>query len=182
MTHRPLAGIVRELGIPVILLVIALLTIIDGLRIVMSGQQAGQDSQSGFFILALGVAFTLFIIISSPFGQIRRQLQKHPTPTPEEMTAPDEIGADTQTEPATEETPRYMRQVLTAIALIVVWALALPWIGFAITNGLFLTAFMILVGRRKILSSVLLGLIIGIVTAMGFSALGVVLPQGIFGI
>jgi hypothetical protein len=167
------ARLIRQLGVPIVLLAIALLTIADGLRIVTSGL----DSQSGFFILAIGLCFALFIIISSPLGRIRRLPQERSSP------ASDEMPPVSQTDFQAEEQPvGYMKQVLIAVALIIVWALALPWIGFAISNGIFLIAFMILVGRRKALSSVLLGAVIGAGTAFGFSALGVVLPQGIFGI
>ncbi|MCP9002066.1 tripartite tricarboxylate transporter TctB family protein [Pseudarthrobacter sp. RMG13] len=170
------ARLIRQLGVPVVLLAIALLTIADGLRIVTSGQ----DNQSGFFILAIGLCFVLFIIISSPLARIGRPRR---LPQGTSALAGEEIMPIPQTDPAAEEQPAgYMKQVLIAVALIIVWALALPWIGFAISNGLFLIAFMILVGRRKILSSVLLGAVIGAGTAFGFSALGVVLPQGIFGI
>ncbi|ALV40841.1 hypothetical protein AU252_06410 [Pseudarthrobacter sulfonivorans] len=192
------ARLIRQLGVPIVLLAIALLTIADGLRIVTSGQ----DNQSGFFILAIGLCFALFIIIGSPLARTRRPPQGPSPLAGEEMVpisqtdpraevlpegpfplAGGEMPLVSHTDPqAEEQRAGYMKQVLIAVALIIVWALALPWIGFAISNGLFLIAFMILVGRRKVLSSVLLGAVIGAGTAFGFSALGVVLPQGIFGI
>lgn len=168
-TKVRLLTLTKVLGVPLALLIVALLTVFDGLRIVVGGDQA-----SGVFVLVIGSCLAVFTILSTPFGSLSHANEQSEQ-ADEEPVAASEFDGEEQ--PAT-----YTKQVLTAIALMVGWAIVLPWLGFAISNGIFLVAFMILVGRRNILSSLLIGAAVGAATSVGFSALGVVLPQGIFGI
>lgn len=169
---------VVNLAIPAVLLVIAALAVVDGLRIVTTGRPG--DAQSGWFVFTLGVCFAFFVIISSPWREIRESF----SPTSRHGRNGEAGHEATGTEAGMAQSQRnpYLKQVLVALGLIIIWALALPWIGFAVSNALFLASFMMLVGRRKVLTSILLALIISAVTAYGFSAMGVFLPRGIFGI
>ncbi|TPV51106.1 tripartite tricarboxylate transporter TctB family protein [Pseudarthrobacter phenanthrenivorans] len=167
-----------NLAIPAVLLVIAALAVIDGLRVVTTGRPG--DAQSGWFVVALGVCLAFFVIISSQWREIRESFS-----SPSRHGADVEAGtkaANTEADAGQGQRNPYLRQVLLALGLIIIWALALPWLGFAISSALFLASFMMLVGRRKVMTSILLALIISAVTAYGFSAMGVFLPRGIFGI
>lgn len=169
---------VVNLVIPAVLLVIAALAVTDGLRIVTAGRPG--SAQSGWFVFALGICFAFFVIISSPWREIKESFSPTFRHGNDSETGHEDTG--TEAEPAQSQRNPYLKQVLVALGLIVIWALALPWIGFAVSNALFLASFMMLVGRRNILTSILLALIISAATAYGFSAMGVFLPRGIFGI
>lgn len=176
--RRAFQRAIVNLAIPAVLLVVAVLAVADGLRIVTTGRPG--DAQSGWFVFAVGLCFAFFVIISSPWREIRESFS--PASRPGTDTEAGHEATGTETEIAQSQRNPYLRQVLVALGLVIIWALALPWIGFAISNALFLASFMMLVGRRKALTSILLALIISAAVAYGFSAMGVFLPRGVFGI
>ncbi len=82
------------------------------------------------------------------------------------------------------ESLRFFREVLaplhlTVIGLILLYLLAIPWLGFTVSSGLFLFACFALLWRRNLLVSLLLTAVsLGAIYVIFRVVFQVVLPQG----
>jgi hypothetical protein len=90
--------------------------------------------------------------------------------------------ADPETADGTATKVSHAREAVIFFAAAVAFAWALPRLGFAIANGLFIALYLIFVDHRAWYKALLIAALVdgGIVVAM--NSLQVVLPRGVFGL
>lgn len=62
------------------------------------------------------------------------------------------------------------------------FAWALPWVGFAVANGLFVTAYLVFVDHRRWWNALWIAALVDACLIFGLRLLDVVLPTGVFGL
>jgi len=151
---------------------VALATIFDGLRLAI-GQEANADlERGGYFLFGLGailLTLCLFPLV------VREPLVPMATETAPEVgdTAP-EVG---ETPP--DENRRQIRLVVICLALIVTFIVLLPWVGFAIANGILLVGYLRAVSHYRWIIAIVSGCAMDAVFVALFVATRVPMPAGV---
>ncbi|GAB3473901.1 hypothetical protein [Nocardiopsis coralliicola] len=153
----------------VALLLVALIAVAEGLRFLLYIPVQAQADMAGWYLLGLGI----IIFGSAAYAERPSRVAKVRGSV---VNDEDETG---DVEVITPANP--VRDVSLCIALVVLYAAALPFAGFAITNGLTVFAFLRFISRFGWIGSILGAAVIGATFVLAFSAIGVVLPSGPFG-
>ena len=151
----------RRFGIPTALLMVAAVAFVDGLRLVLDATTARPSAPAGWYlcIVAAVLAATAVLALVRDGGT---DITDSATPS----AAADRDG---------------LAQAWRAIALMVLYAYALPWVGFAITTGVFAMVYLRWIGRYSVVRVVAYGLAMDVATVVLFDQAGVLLPAGAYG-
>jgi hypothetical protein len=91
----------------------------------------------------------------------------------------DRVPASKEEEP---ERKGHAREAVVFFVATFVFAWALPWVGFAVANGLFVAAYLRWVDHRRWWHAVLIAAVVDAFLVIGLKLIDVVLPTGVLGI
>jgi hypothetical protein len=190
--------------------VVAVLAIVDGLRVALAGQTA-EERLTGWYLVGLGVVLIATTLLAARQGTGAASGSADPSAAeaaPETTASAAESAAlglegDTGARPTAERRPdtptasdvaagegaaagtapadrRVTSRVAGFLALVAGYIVALPWIGFAATNGLFLVLYLKFVAGYGWGRTLGYALVIDAVSVFFFTRVGVILPTGPF--
>ncbi len=152
--------------LPLTLLTVSAVAVGEGLRLVVGSTTAVTSVAPGVYVCAVGVVLAAATVV----GMLR----------PVTNTDPDDGATEATLEP--DDELRQRRKVWRLLAMMVVYAVALPWVGFALTNGLFTVAYLWWIAGYPVIRSLVYGVIIDAALVAFFTQVGVLLPPGVFGL
>lgn len=85
---------------------------------------------------------------------------------------------------AAEQAPvqKHTRYAVIFFAAALTYAWALPWVGFAIANALFVAAYLLIIDKQRWFVAVGIAVVVDVVLVIGMGLLGVFLPTGVLGL
>lgn len=160
IASAPSHRMVRRFGVPTGLLLVAIVAFTDGVRLILDATSARPSAPAGWYLCTVAAVLAVTAVLA---------------------TARDGDDARDATTPAEAADGDGLTQAWRAIALMVLYAYALPWVGFAITTAVFALAYLRWVARYSVVRALAYGLAMDVVAVVLFDRAGVVLPTGAYG-
>lgn len=174
VTRRGLPRGLEDHAVPAGLAILSAVAFGEGVRLILAGTSAHQSGPPGVFLCLVAVLLlssTLVATLSDRRG-----------------AAPPAVVSDSPCElrqGSEEEVPTLQgggtAPLWRAIGLMVFYAFALPWVGFALTTGIFLVIYLAWVAGYPWWKSAIYGVLIDTAAVVLFNQAGVVLPSGAYG-
>lgn len=143
----------------------------ESLRLILGG--ATPEARWGGWYLLVVSALVAVGVLARPEGA---------TAAPPAAAAALDPGAP---EPASDEHPERMNHGRAAVIFFIaafIFAWALPWVGFAVANGLFVAAYLVWVDRRRWYVAIGIAVLVDAGLVGGLHFLDVFLPTGVLGL
>lgn len=150
-------------GLPIFFAASATAGLTESMRLILTGDTS-EARAGGWYLLMVSALVAV--------GALAR---------PDRVTAKPPALVD----PAPGDDPEkrsYAREAVTFFAATVVFAWALPWVGFAVANGLFVAAYLVWIDRRRWWRAVLIAVLVDACLVVGLRLIDVALPRGVLGI
>lgn len=152
----------RPRGLVLFCAILTAVALSEALRLILHGATT-QVRWGGWYLLAVSALIALGALPSSD----SRRAAAPPAENSTDRVAP---GG----------TPR--RNVAVFFVSVIVFAWALPWVGFAIANFVFVSVYLKVIDRRPWHTSLAVAAIVDSCLVLGMDRLNVLLPAGVFGI
>ncbi len=161
---------------------VTLLALGDAMVLLAQADGVGTKGAAGWFLGGVGLVLAVLLVLA-----IREDVRGGRESVVTELanvivTEEEDAGRDVSERFQTELPPLPVRESVRNLAitgaLIVVWMLAIPWLGFGVITGLVCMAFIALVARRRWWVALIAGAAIGVGLDLIFTLSGVLLPTG----
>ncbi|MER7604748.1 hypothetical protein [Nocardioides sp. NPDC127503] len=171
-------GRISQLGFPIFCIFLGLVGASEALRLVLQGE-TGEARYGGWYLMVVSALVASGALVRTPDATQDAGDSEIPQ-------APEDSGSAGAIPVGEDDsdvmTQSHVREAVIFFAAVFVYAWALPWIGFALANALFITAFLILIDHRRWFVAITLAVIVDVVIVVGMDALNVLLPTGVIGL
>ena len=156
-----------QLGLPIFCVFLGLVAASEALRLILQGDTT-EARFGGWYLMVVSLLVASGVLVT----------------TSDAPRGSDSVEESPGGDGVVESTVRqsHLREAVIFFAAAFVYAWALPWIGFALANALFITAFLILIDHRRWFVALTFAVIVDIAMVVGMDALNVLLPTGVIGL
>jgi hypothetical protein len=161
----------RRWGLPAFCGVLAAIGTAESMRLLVAGQSTFESRWGGWYLLVVS-AFVAAGALAKPESNVpltpSTLRSDGQAPAPEDPPPPSRTGSRT-------------RDAILLFALTLLFAWALPWVGFALANAVFICAYLVWIDRRSWRVAIAIAVLTDVVLVGGLHLLDVLLPTGVIG-
>jgi hypothetical protein len=172
----------KQHGLRIFCVFLTALCAVEGTRMLL--QSRATDARwGGWYLLVVGLLISFGIFAKETDGTDQsRDTSKSAHGS--EASGDDQMASRTPMaeEPNAEPVQKRTRYAAIFFAAALVYAWALPWVGFAIANALFVAAYLLIIDKQRWFVAVGIAVVVDVVLVIGMGLLGVFLPTGVYGL